>query len=835
MSDSVHSRFMAPGAALMRRFSVRAKLLLFAWLLLVILAALCGGAWLLQHQALVRSQSEAAGARSVAATLSVVRETMAQRGQTALLLAGNSAVQPALALTRKHLGVAIDAVDQALQSAATLAAAPANGTAASPAIALWSGLRTDLVQLGNIRQDGDAAAAFRQHSDVIDRLAQFIGRVAEDSGLTLDSDPALAALIDLSTERSVPWMDLLGRLRGGGAATLARDGRQIPAGEPADEASANTAGSSAAPARTGLTAAQMQLAALLMQADAADQLLLRLNDQVGTLARHNETAPAGWREAEAATRGFVQQVRQTFGASATAGGATRSGDAAQAWFDTGSAAIAQVAAVQGATLARLQQLLDQRTERLQAVLLITLTSLLIVGLCMAYLLAALAGQIGSAVSAIHASVNACANGNLGSVVQIAGRDEFARIGQELERMSDNLSVSVAEIRSQAALVGGAGRHVSASSQELARQAQAQAASLHESSTAVHQLNDSVRANADSAAEADRLSDGVSCRAQAVAGVMQDALATMGRIEASSKKMGEIVAVIDAIAFQTNILALNAAVEAARAGESGRGFAVVASEVRSLAHKSAQSAGEIRQLIKTSNDEVSGGVTSMRGIGETVDGVVDGIREVATRVKHIAQGSEAQSTALQQVAAGIAELEQLTQGHAAIVDEAAHEAGELQDRASRLTAAVADIHLRQGTADEAHALVERARSVYEREGEQALLAQCNRGGSEFADRDLYVFVLDRQGHYIAYSGQPAKVGKRLVDMLGKAGQQLVDDIWAQADRGSGWVDYSVPHPITGVQQAKASCVVALTPQRVLGCGIYKMQARSAHVPAAAPIS
>ncbi|MBK6852209.1 MAG: cache domain-containing protein [Burkholderiales bacterium] len=800
MSDAVHSRFMAPGAALMRRFSVRAKLLLFTWLVLAILAALGAGAWLMQHQALQTARAEAAGGHSVAAALVVVRETMAHRGQTALVMSGNSAAQPALELTRKNLGAALTAVDLALRTSADLA--PATGSATRPAADLWTGLRADLVRLGEARPDQDAAATFRQHGELIDRLAQFIAMVADDSGLSLDNEPTLAALIDLAVERSVPWLDLLGRLRGAGAATLARQ------------------------ARSGTGVDALQLATLHTQADAADQLLLRLDNQITTLGRHGEPAPSGWREAESATRALAKRVHQTFGAAALAAGVSRPPDAAQAWFDAGSATIAQVTAVQDALLARLQQLLDQRTTRLRTLLMVTLASLSIVGLGLAYLLAALAGQIGAAVSAIQASVNACADGNLGCVVKIDGRDEFARIGQELDRMSDNLSVSVAEIRSQAALVGGAGRHVSASSQELARQAQAQAASLHESSAAVHQLSDSVRANADSAAEADRLSDGVSSRAQAVAGVMQDALASMGRIESSSKKMGEAVAVIDAIAFQTNILALNAAVEAARAGESGRGFAVVASEVRSLAHKSAQSAGEIRLLIQTSNDEVSGGVTTIRNIGSTVDGVVAGIHEVATRVKHIAQGSEAQSTALQQVAAGIAELEQLTQGHAAIVDEAAHEAGQLQERASRLTAAVADIHLRQGTADEAHALVEHARSVFEREGEQALLAQCNRVGSTFADRDLYVFVLDRHGQYIAYSGQPAKVGKRLVDMLGQSGQQLVDDIWAQADRGSGWVDYTVPHPITGVPQPKASCVVALTPQRVLGCGIYKLQARKA---------
>ncbi|MEY2689466.1 MAG: hypothetical protein RL375_3665 [Pseudomonadota bacterium] len=816
MSDSAHSRFMAPGAALMRRFSVRAKLQLFSALMLAGLLALCVVAWVLPSQWLVQARAEAAGGRAVTAALAVVRETMAHRGQTALVLSGTAAAKPALELTRRQLGSAVAALDAALRADE----APAAARSAGSAVARWSELRDQVTALAQGRHEQDVVAAFARHNEVIDRLARFIVVVADDSGLRLDSDPALAALVELTVERSVPWMDLLGRLRGGGAAVLAR------------RAAADASASSPSAAPASLSAGQRQIANLLMQADAADQVLAQVGDRIGALERHGEATPTGWPAAEAATRAYAQQTRQTFGAGEPASDASATSRDATAWFEAGSAAIARLTTLQDGALARLQHLLDRRTTRLQQGLVLALASLLTLALGVSYLLLALAGQIGAAVSAIHASVNACAEGHLDRVTQVVGRDEFARIGQDLDRMSDNLSVSVAEIRSQAALVGGAGRHVSASSQELARQAQAQAASLCESSAAVRQLNDSVRANADSAAQADRLSEGVSARAQAVAGVMQDALATMGRIESSSRRMGEIVAAIDAIAFQTNILALNAAVEAARAGDSGRGFAVVASEVRSLAQKSAQSAGEIRLLIQTSSEEVSGGVRTIRGIGSTVDGVVDGIREVASRVKHIAEGSEAQSTALQQVAAGIAELEQLTQGHAAIVDEAAHEAGELQDRASRLTAAVANIHLRQGTADEAYALVDRARALFERQGEQALLAQCNREGSEFADRDLYVFVLDRHGQYIAYSGQPAKVGKRLVDMLGRAGQQLVDDIWAQADRGSGWVDYTVPHPITGKPQAKASCVVALTPQRVLGCGIYKLQARTASATVAA---
>ncbi|MFM2065410.1 MAG: hypothetical protein RLZZ584_319 [Pseudomonadota bacterium] len=451
---------------------------------------------------------------------------------------------------------------------------------------------------------------------------------------------------------------------------------------------------------------------------------------------------------------------------------------------------------------------------------LVLAGLLTAGVLAAYLLAAITSRVCGAVAGIEQSVQACAAGDLDRVVLLPGDDEFARIALGLERMSERLSISVAEIRSQAALVGAAGCDVAASSQELAAQAQSQAASLHESSAAVQQLSSSVRANADNAAMADRLGIEVSERSRAVADVMQTALDTMARIETSSRRMSDIVGVIDAIAFQTNILALNAAVEAARAGESGRGFAVVASEVRSLAQKSAQSAGEIRQLIVRSGEEVGSGVTAMQGIGTTVQGMLGGVHDVAGRLSAIAQGSELQSAGLQQVAAGIGELERLTGAHTSIVDQAAHAAAQMQERAARLTAAVSAFRLRQGTADEALALVERAAALAAREGAPALLARCNRTGSEFADRDLYVFVLDREGRYLAYAGQPARVGLRLADLLGDAGRRLVADIWTQADRGPGWVDYTVAHPVTGQPQAKASRVVALSPMQVLGCGIYR---------------
>jgi methyl-accepting chemotaxis protein len=786
MKSSVFARLLRPGARLMLRLSLRLKLQLVAAMLIAPMLILLVVTVQHQREELRLVRAELAGAEVVAAALDVVKHTMAHRGQTNMVLGGNHGVQAALDTTRGKLRTALGATDQALKADPDLASLQP----------LWQPLQAQLLQFGRGEHPRDAAQTFKLHSQAIEQLGMFIGRAAEQSELVLDPVANTYFLMDLVVERAVPWLDAVGRARGAGAGLISRG-----------------------------DASTVEVAALLAQAGEIDRLLPQVQAKTEALGRAGEPALSSWDEAQSASRRFLAQLHSQFGAGAPAADA----QAAAEFFDGGTAAIQATMSFETAALNRLQHLLQQREGQLLSELAWAVAVTVAALAMLSYLLAALTSSIQGSAESIRKSVSACALGNLAEVVHVGGQDEFAEIGRDLERMTDALSSSVAEIRSQAGMVGMAGQTLAAASREMAQHAQEQASSLQQSSAAVRQLSQSVDSNAASAIGADQLTSDLSQRAEAVSTVMHEALQSMGRIEASSRRMGEIVSVIDEIAFQTNILALNAAVEAARAGEAGRGFAVVAGEVRQLAQKSSHSAAEIRQLIVESGDEVAGGVASIRTVGQTLDEVVAGIRVLAGNVNQIARSSEEQSSGLQQVASAITELESITQRNSGMVEEAAHESEALLQRASNLSGAVANIRLRQGTADEAFKLVESAAVLFQNEGLNALLGRCNRADSQFVDRDLYVFVLDRAGTYHAYAGQPAKAGVNLGHMKGLSGNRLIDDIWLRADQGPGWVDYAVPHPITGVSMAKASYVMALSNDYVVGCGVYKTSAPALEAP------
>jgi biotin operon repressor len=279
-------------------------------------------------------------------------------------------------------------------------------------------------------------------------------------------------------------------------------------------------------------------------------------------------------------------------------------------------------------------------------------------------------------------------------------------------------------------------------------------------------------------------------------------------------------VIDGLAFQTNILALNAAVEAARAGESGRGFAVVASEVRSLAQRSAASAKEIRQLIGASSAQVATGVEQIRKAGLNLTEVVDGIRGVAANMSQISTSSTEQSGSLTEISAAVRQLDEITQKNAALVERAVNQSNDLEVRASTLSEAVAVFNLQQGTADEAMALVERAVSYRQQCGTRdAFLRELTQVDKAFFDRDMYVFVLDRNGAYVAFGGNQSKVGTRVQDIAGIDGDGLLDAIIAQASLEPGWVEYDITNPATGRVQTKMS-FVQQSDDLFIGCGVYK---------------
>ncbi len=378
---------------------------------------------------------------------------------------------------------------------------------------------------------------------------------------------------------------------------------------------------------------------------------------------------------------------------------------------------------------------------------------------------------------------------------------------------------VADIRSNSAMVAQAGSSLAADTKALSERTEAQASSLEQTTASVEELSGAVRKNAQGAEAA----SGVAARVQAIAetggSAIQSAVAAMQDIKTSSNRVQEIVAVIEGISFQTNILALNAAVEAARAGEQGRGFAVVASEVRSLAQRSAESAREIKALIAASAEHVNSGVASVGGASQTFSEIVQGIREVATRVHEIKTSTAEQSSGLDQIAQAVHHIDEITQRNGQMVESAFNSSSQLSGRAERLTAAVSAFKLRQGSADEALALVRKAVEMYRRQG-PAALAQITDAVSGLADRDMYVFAFDRQGIYRAFAGKSEKVGTSVREVRGVDGDKLIKDAFEQASHGGGWVDYNFANPQSNTVDLKTSYVEPATANLVLGCGVYK---------------
>ena len=411
-------------------------------------------------------------------------------------------------------------------------------------------------------------------------------------------------------------------------------------------------------------------------------------------------------------------------------------------------------------------------------------------------------------------------GDLTSRARFEGRDELAALGSQLDQMVVSLSAMVADVRSNAALVAQAGHHLTQDQHALSVRTEQQAASVAQTVVSVEQVTAAVQNNSDVAKTADQHTLQVRQAVEQGAQAMERAVHSVEAIEQSAGRMNEIIGVIDGIAFQTNILALNAAVEAARAGEQGRGFAVVAAEVRTLAQRSSEAAKEISQLIGNSVSQVGASTTMIRQAGKEMNHIAEGVRNVAGHVTAITEAGAQQGTGLAQISQAVHEIDLVTQDNAQMVGHAVRQAQSLEDRAMTLTRAVSRFRLQQGTAEEAVELVERAQAL-RRMGMplQQYWGALTDPKQPFHDRDMYVFVLDAQGKYLAFGGNPERVGSRVHDAKGVNGPQLLHDIIAQADKAPGWVEYPYTHPVTGAVLTKMS-FVCQQDGVYLGCGIYK---------------
>jgi methyl-accepting chemotaxis protein len=282
---------------------------------------------------------------------------------------------------------------------------------------------------------------------------------------------------------------------------------------------------------------------------------------------------------------------------------------------------------------------------------------------------------------------AVASGDLRSEIAVHSHDETGQLLAALNEMNYRLRIIVGEIRDGATNISSSTREIAAGNLDLSARTEQQAASLEETAASMQHFTETVQRNAASAGDASRQAGAAAGAARDGGRAIADAVRAMEQINGSSKKIADIIGTIEAIAAQTNILALNAAVEAARAGDKGRGFAVVAAEVRSLANRSADAARQIKSLINESVAIVGSGSRMIERANETMDGVLEGVERVTRTVEAIALASDEQAAGIRQVNDAIAQMDQVTQSNAALVEEAAAVADAVQSRATGLVESV----------------------------------------------------------------------------------------------------------------------------------------------------
>jgi methyl-accepting chemotaxis protein-1 (serine sensor receptor) len=338
---------------------------------------------------------------------------------------------------------------------------------------------------------------------------------------------------------------------------------------------------------------------------------------------------------------------------------------------------------------------DAATARFATIRLLSIGSI-VFGVLFAFffgmaLMRSIARSLGEALDV----ANAVALGDLSHSIHLDGKDEVAQVLVALAAMQQSLAKVVSSVRQGSEGVATASAQIASGNHDLSARTESQASALEQTAASMEQLSATVKQNADSARQANQLALSASTTAVQGGEVVARVVETMKGINDSSRKIADIISVIDGIAFQTNILALNAAVEAARAGEQGRGFAVVASEVRSLAGRSAEAAKEIKMLINASVERVEQGTVLVDQAGTTMAEVVGGIKRVTDLMGEISAASNEQSQGVAQVGEAVMQMDQVTQQNAALVEEMAAAASSLKAQAEELVGTVAVFTLSTG--------------------------------------------------------------------------------------------------------------------------------------------
>jgi methyl-accepting chemotaxis protein len=603
-------------------------------------------------QAMDTAERQATGVAPAGALLKLVRVTQQHRGLSAAMLAGNEAAQAKRQAVQQEVDQALDAAQAALQALQDPALSQRFTALREP----WQPL-VQAVAAKSI----DGPASFGRHGAIVSAQLDLLRDVAQATGMSMDAHPATHHAVNATLTDLPRLTEALGQLRAQGATVL-----QKQAAAPADKA---------------------RMEALAAMARLFDRNARHALEQVGQADARMAGALAAAREqAHVLADESLALVQKAVLSSETLD------HPSAAYFERQTKSIDAQFALIDAAFAELKQALNERAGHDRRTLLLLAGSMLVLGALSLGLLAVLIRSTIQGIDAALAVARTVAAGDLSTRIEITRRDETGDLLAALKTMNDSLVSLVGHVRDGSEQIATGAGQIASGNADLSQRTEEQASNLQQTAASMEQLNASVRHNADSARQAAGMAQGASGVARQGGADMAAVVATMQAISESSRRIGDIIGVIDGIAFQTNILALNAAVEAARAGEHGRGFAVVASEVRSLAQRSAQAAREIKSLIQSSSERVETGLRQVEGAGSTMEQIVAQVQRVDALISEIGDSTQQQAGGIGQVGDAIDQLDQVTQQNAALVEESAAAADSLHQQATRLVQAVGKFRL-----------------------------------------------------------------------------------------------------------------------------------------------
>jgi methyl-accepting chemotaxis protein len=607
-----------------------------------------------QVQSLATVRAEAGGVSLAQETLTTITLLQRHRGLAAAALAGDASQR-----------ADFDAQRSALEPAVARLAGSARDFDADAGKKAEAFQRNTAALLAAIAsREVDEAESFKRHGALIGEMIALLETVLDKSGIALDPVADTYYLGQGALVTLPQLIELLSQTRGRGAAILAR-------------------GEFRSDDKVALGAAIALARHTLAQADAAIQ----------HAGRHDPSLTATLSAPAAAARTAAQELIEIAERQLLA--VAKPTSAAAQYFQQTTQRIDQVIALQGLATRALESGYRRQTATLWQELVWTCTLLGGLASLMAWLMWSVSSRTTRALSQAVQVARTVAAGDLSGEIVVSSRDEAGELMAALAEMNTRLRGVVDGVRQSSESVATASGQIAQGNTDLSQRTEEQASALEETAASMEELGSTVRQNADNARQANQLAASASEVAVRGGAVVGEVVETMKGINESSRRIADIISVIDGIAFQTNILALNAAVEAARAGEQGRGFAVVAAEVRSLAQRSADAAKEIKGLITTSVERVGQGSSLVDQAGATMKEVVSSIQRVTDIVGEISAASSEQATGVAQVGEAVSQMDQATQQNAALVEQSAAAAESLKDQALQLVQAVASFKLGAG--------------------------------------------------------------------------------------------------------------------------------------------